>query len=99
MVCLDTDVIINFLRNDQETVKTVSDLLKSGNELKTTAINVLEIWKGYYKSRRQDMLVGIEKILLQLQILPFDEVDAQRTAEIFENLQSEGKTVDTFDIM
>lgn len=99
MVCLDTDIIIHFLRNDKDTVNTINQLLQNGEKLTTTSINVYEIWKGYYKSRRQDMLFSIEKFLKHLRILPFDEIHAQRTAEIFEDLQMKGKTIDSFDIM
>lgn len=99
MVCLDTNVIINLLRNDTSTVETITQLLENGARLTTTSINIFELWKGYYKSRRQDMLVSIEKIIKQLKVLPFDEIDAQKTAEIFQEFQRTGKTIDPFDLM
>ena len=46
MVCLDSDIIIDYLRNDKKTVKKIIDLKESGIELSTTSVNAFELFKG-----------------------------------------------------
>jgi tRNA(fMet)-specific endonuclease VapC len=100
MVCLDTDVIVNFLRNEKETVNLFRNLTKGGHLLKTTTINGFELWKGvYHDTTKKDSSEAVERILEKLERMSLDDDSSKKAAEIFELLASRGETIDLLDIM
>ncbi len=96
MVCLDTDVIINFLRKDKETISLLKEI-KETDKLATTTINSFELWKGFYKTGRDKKT--IINLLDSISLLKLDDKSSQKSAEIFEDLNSKGKMVDVLDVM
>ena len=46
LVCLDSDVIIDFLNNDNRTIELLNQL---HYDFSTTSINIFEIWSGRKK--------------------------------------------------
>jgi|SRR3989344_1261910 len=99
MVCLDTDVIINFLRNDKSSVELLKKMISEGKVLTTTAVNSFELWKGAYRSRSESGLGAVEKFLASVNIFSLDERSSKKAAEIFEGLASRGETVDSLDVL
>ena len=98
MVCLDTDVLINLLRNDGNTVSLIKNLEKS-NKITTTVINNFELWKGFYRTKSiKDEKASLE-LLNIISLLEFDEKASKKAAEIFEYLKRKGKIVDALDVM
>ena len=98
MVCLDTNVLIELLRNDKNTVSLIKNLEKSNN-MTTTVINNFELWKGFYKAKSIKDEKAIMEVLNIISLLEFDEKASKKAAEIFEYLRSKGKIVDALDIM
>ena len=98
MVCLDTDVLINLLRNDENTVSLIKNLEKS-NKITTTVINNFELWKGFYKTKSIKDEKAILELLNIIFLLEFDEKASKKAAEIFEYLKRKGKIVDALDVM
>ena len=66
MVCLDTDVIINFLRNDKSSVELLKKMISEGKVLTTTAVNSFELWKGAYRPKNNEKIGAIKNFLILL---------------------------------
>ncbi|MEK6890778.1 MAG: PIN domain-containing protein [Nanoarchaeota archaeon] len=98
MVCLDSDVLINFLRNDPNTVKLIQNLRSKGNKLSITSINSFELLKGI-PSYSNFEKINIIKFLNNFNIYNFELNSSKKAAEIFENLKTKGEMIDLADIM
>lgn len=99
MVCLDTDILIDFLRNDKIAIKKISKLKESNVELTTTTINTFELFKGALRSKQGDALENLVGLLINLKILDFDFSASRKAADIFEALRIKGETVDSSDLI
>ena len=97
MVCLDTDVIINFLRNQDESVSFISFLIKKGETFSTTSINEFELWKGIFKSKSSEL--PVKRFIENVSILQFESKASKKAAEIYDDLAKKGETVDVLDVM
>ena len=94
---LDSDIIIGFLRNDEEIVKEIEELREKETKLSTTSVNVMEILKGFFALNKKE-----EKILEfinNLTILNFDFNSSMIAAEIFDELKRKGQIIDSLDLL
>jgi len=94
MVCIDSDIIIDFLNNKKGVVEKIIQLEENG-ELTTTSINVFEILKGFSKFNEEEK--GYE-FLKNLKILDFNYSSSEKAAEIFKELKSRGELIDQLDL-
>ena len=98
MVCLDSDVLINFLRNDLKTIHLIEGLRTKEKNLSTTSINCFELLKGIPKLSKMDKLNVLE-FLNNFKILDFNLDSSKKAADIFEELKSNGELIELPDIM
>ena len=68
-ICLDSDILIDLLRNKKETLEWLKE-----NENKfifaTTIINVFELYAGAYNSENQEKRIkAVKKLIEKLKIL------------------------------
>lgn len=97
-VCLDSDVLIDFLRNKKEAVEWVKENESSKN-LATTIINVFELYAGVYKSKnQQNNLAVLDSLIERLKILPFSLKSAQEAARQNASLEKKGQIIDKRDL-
>ena len=66
---IDTDILIDFLRNKKEAVLFVTHLEDKKALLSTTAINAFELYYGAHKSRQSAQTLQATKTLLERLIL------------------------------
>ena len=99
MVCFDTDIIVNFLRNEPKAVRIINKLIESEEQISTTTINSFELWKGAYRSKKENAKEVVETFLNNIGLLPLDKESSKKAGEIFELLASKGETVDALDVM
>lgn len=92
---LDSDVIINFLRKDHETIRKIL-ALQNIEELSTTSISTFEVLRGLSKLNK---IEEGRKFLVNLRIFDFDFKASEKAAEIFEELRKKGETIDALDLM
>ena len=59
---IDTDILIDFLRNRKESVEFVTHLEKKKTILSSTAINAFELYYGAHKSNSQLKLCKLQRI-------------------------------------
>ena len=99
MVCLDTDIIIDFLRNEKYAVNKIKEIKEKDTELTTTSINSFELLKGIFHSKNQNSKEALSGFLSYLKILNFDFEASEKAAEIFESLKVKGQLIDPLDLM
>lgn len=97
MKCLDSDILIGILRNDEDAVRMSHKIDEEGGA-STTSVNAFEILTGARLSAKQKNMDESEKILAKLSILNFDEKSADRASQIFEELTKSGKMIGLKDV-
>lgn len=92
---LDSDIIIDFLKNDKKVVEKILKI-KETEELKTTSINTFEILKGFFAlNKKEDK---IKEFINNLNVLDFDFKASEISAEIFDELRKKGEIIDALDL-
>ena len=69
MSCLDTDVIVGFLRNNADAVSKITELNEKGETLTVSPIVACEIYKGAFRSTKENSLEYVESVLDGLTII------------------------------
>ena len=99
-IIIDTDVLIDFLRNKKDAVAFITQLEEKKTILSTTAVNVFELYYGAHKSKQSaQTLQATKKLLDRLVLFPLTPRSAQRAGFIYAELESEGQPIglrDTF---
>ena len=99
MVLLDTDILIGFLRNNEEAVNKISRLLAKHVILFTTSINTAELYFGAYLSEKsQENLKAVEKLTKTINIIPFEFNHSKIYGELRSDLQKKGEIINELDI-
>ena len=97
-ICLDTDFLVNFLRNKKEEVEFIEE-----NETRaifsTTAINLFELYYGAYKSGVAENIVKLEELQQRLRILPASTEAMRKAGEILAALGKQGQLLDFRDLL
>jgi predicted nucleic acid-binding protein len=97
---IDTDILIDFLRNQKEAVAFVTQLEEKKTLLSTTAVNAFELYYGAHKSKQSaQTLQATKKLLDRLVLLSLTPRSAQRAGHIYAELELDGHPIglrDTF---
>jgi tRNA(fMet)-specific endonuclease VapC len=97
---IDTDLLIDLLRNQKQATAFVAELEQKNHVLATTAINVFELHHGAHKSQEKEKnLAAINVLVSRLSILPLNSKAAQKAGHIYAKLEQEGQPIglrDTF---
>jgi len=99
-VCLDTDILIDYLRKPSNEVKRV---MESVYERKvsacTTSANAFEIWLGAHLAPKKAELVrDTEDFFGQLEIVNFDYGSSVEAGRVLADLRKRGKTIEIRDL-
>ena len=97
-LCLDTDFLINLLRNKKEEV----DFIKKNEDnktLATTYINLFELYYGAFKYGKIREILAIELIKERLKILNLDDNVVRRAGELAVKLEKSGKMLGFKDLL
>ena len=95
-VCLDTDVVIDYLKGTEETSDIIQKLYFKFDEIALTVITVYELLFGVEYMGGKDRL-EIETIISSSCILPLDEESARESAKISATLKKSGKQIGIAD--
>ncbi len=96
-VCLDTDVLADFLRNKSYAV----DWFKKNREknLATTTVNLFELFYGAYKSSSPSAnLKSLDKIINNLSILSFAFDSSHEAGRQLAELEKKGDVIEFRDV-
>ncbi len=97
MKCLDTNLLIDFLRGKIEALKKLKEL--EHEPLSTTAINIFELLYGANISVNKENNVNeVKKLLSNLEIFNFNEKAATESSIILASLKKSGKLIDIRDL-
>ena len=97
MKCLDSNLLIDFLRKKIEALKKMKEL--EDEPLGTTTINVFELLYGAKISDHQEHnLKEVKKIVGNLELLSFDFKAAEAASSILTELKKSGNMIEIRDI-
>ena len=98
MPVLDTSFIVDLLRGKKEALQKLNEMEAKEIPLSTTEINVLELYRGAYLSRKTHQNLEEIKALLEcFQVLEFEESAYEVFASLSANLLSKGRSIGAFD--
>jgi tRNA(fMet)-specific endonuclease VapC len=99
-VCLDTDILIDYLRKPSDEVKQI---MESAFERKvsacTTSVNTFEIWLGAHLAPKKAKLVrNTEDFLGQLEVVNFDYASSVEAGRVLADLRKRGEPIEIRDL-
>ena len=98
-IVVDTDVLIDLLREKDDAVKNIRELEKN-EELATTDINVFELYFGAYNSHKKDKnLSSTRGLLKNLTLLHTTEEAMETGGKIYSDMKAKGKSIDIRDVL
>ncbi len=99
MVVLDTDVLIYYLRDKNDSYSKMKNLKKKEESLNTTIFNVAELYKGCYSMK--NVAKGLMKVKLLIDALDgiflFENDSAEEFAKLSSDLKNRGQSVGIMD--
>ena len=98
MVVLDTDILVGFLRADEEAKAKIADYYESGQRVFTTSITAFELFKGSFSMDIQSVM-DVDKLVGDLEILNFDTKSSKLLGKIYSELRRKGALIDIMDQM
>ncbi|MBD3155179.1 MAG: PIN domain-containing protein [Candidatus Aenigmarchaeota archaeon] len=100
MVCLDTDIMIAFLRGNKEAMEKIDSFSKFGIQLSTTPINVCELYIGAYKSKdSEENIKLVDEFLESIMCLNFDFKPCKLVGSLTSDLMKKGKFIGEMDVL
>lgn len=99
MVCLDTDIIIDFLKEEKYAYDIIFKLKRSEDIISTTSINAFELFRGNHKLSGESSSNAADLFLGNVKLHDFNISASKKAAEIFEDLKSRGEIIELADIM
>ncbi len=100
--CLDTNVIIDFLKGNEKIIKKVSGLSQQ-NTLFITSVSLCELYKGIYlysKGKRFEKELDDLEILLQsINFITLDTDSCNEFGKLFADLSKKGSLTQDPDLM
>jgi len=99
-VCLDTDVLIDYLRKPSNEIKSVMECVfeKKLNAC-ITSINAFEIWFGAYLAPEKAQLAECtEEFLGQLEVMDFDYESSVEAGRVLADLRKRGEPIEIRDL-
>ncbi len=99
-VIIDTDLLIDLLRDQEEAIAFIGELEGKNCILATTAINIFELHLGAHKSIDSEKnLEAVNTLADRLSILPLTSKSAQKAGYLFAQLDHEGKPIGLRDTL
>ncbi|MBI4448409.1 PIN domain-containing protein [Candidatus Woesearchaeota archaeon] len=99
MVILDTTVLVDLLRGDEDASELVKVLEKKGVPLTISTVTAQELVRGAYRSRSPDKeMEKVDVVLAGVTTIPFDLECAKITGRIEAVLLSLGRMIDAEDV-
>ena len=98
-ICLDTDFLVNFLRNKPVEIEFIKNNEKI-NLIATTYINVFELFHGAYKSSKPQKNIDALNLLFQrIKVLNLSLESTNLAGQIIAELEKQGNMIDYRDLL
>lgn len=99
MKCLDTDLLVAFLRRQERARRKVEQLDQEGRQA-TTAVNAFELFYGASKSTMvEENVRETHRLLSRLEMLPLSPIAAERAGLLFGGLELKRLPIEFRDSM
>jgi tRNA(fMet)-specific endonuclease VapC len=100
MYCIDTSIIIDFMRGDAKIAHRMRGLSEAGAALAITHASLCELYKGALLAEDSNAKIEAVNALVQtLDIIGLDVEACFTFGSLFKALQKKGKTVPEFDLL
>lgn len=100
MYCLDTDILIEYLRGNKEIVAKLTNFYNNGFGLFTTFVNICELYKGVYLSKNKDKEeADIDILLYTVKPIEMDQHSCIFFGKEWNRLQKTGKQTQLLDLI
>ena len=97
MYCVDTNIIIDILRGDEELALKLQNL--SHSKIYMTFITLCELYKGAYSYHDSAIKVSdIKNFVSSFELLNFDEKTCDEFGKMYFELKKSGKTIGESDL-
>ena len=99
-VCLDTDVLIDYLRKPSDEVKRVMEsVFERKLSACTTSVNAFEIWLGAYLApKKAEIVRDTEDFFGQLEVVNFNYESSVEAGRVLADLRKRGETIEIRDL-
>ncbi len=97
-ICLDSDFLVNFLRNKPEEKEFIRQH-EDTDILATTFINLFELYYGAYKSGVYENILRVDELQRRLKIIPLSKETVKRAGEVLAELEKRGEPIDFRDLL
>ncbi len=97
-ICLDTDFLVNFLRNKREEVDFI---VNNENQIvfTTTFITLFELFYGAYKSNREENVNKVTELQSRLRLLNLSVEAVDTAGQIIAELERKGTPIEFRDLL
>lgn len=100
MYSLDSDVVIEFLKGNQEIIDKINNLENKGIRFFITPIVLCELYEGAYKSTHVEKdLELIDNFLIRIEVLNFLIEGSRLFGKVKALLRKKGKPTQDFDLL
>ncbi len=100
MVVLDTDIIIQSWKGNEEAINKIDYFIENKIYLEITIINLLELYRGVYLSTQYEKNLKIlTEFLEYVDILSITEESCKMYGKIYKNLKEQGILINDFDLI
>jgi len=98
-VCLDTDVLIDYLRKPSaEITRAMESVFEKKLNACITSVNAFEIWLGADQAPEKSLSRCTEDFLSQLEVVDFDYTSAVEAGKVLADLKKRGEPLDIRDL-
>jgi len=99
-VVIDTDILIDLLRNIRKVVDFIGEMEGKGCVLSTTIMNAFELYHGAYKSKKRvENLASTKRLLERLVVFRMGLRSAEIAGRIYAELEASGQPIGLRDAM
>lgn len=99
MVCLETDFLVALLRIDREAVSKLAELTTKNVALFMTPISLTELFKGAFKSGKEEKFSKVEELSAALKLLVYDFYASKEAGKLLNFLERNGKKIGDMDTL
>lgn len=99
-VIIDTDILVDLLRNVEKIVNFLAGMEEKKITLSTTLINAFELYYGAYKSkRREENVPATRKLLNRLIVLTLSSRSTETAGRVYAELEERGQPIGLRDAL
>jgi predicted nucleic acid-binding protein len=98
-ICLDTDILIDLLRNKQESVQKIKEE-EEKCEIFTTILNIFELYYGAYKTKNAEAnTMAVRELCSRISVLGFSLEEAEESGKQKAKLERKGEDLEFRDVI